>query len=853
MAVTKPIDHKQLTKEDTYLIYLAEKGISWRYGSDYDQDFINERVIPRVHKELEIIIRKGFTDYFLILGDLIMYCLDNGIAIGVGRGSAAGSIVAYCLGITEVEPLRFNLLFERFLNMERFEYPDIDTDVDWARRQEVIQYLSNKYGEDKVAQIVTFGTLSPKTLIQDVSRVLKIPAKDAEELKALVPETEKATFQDCLDSPEFVDKLLEIEGIDSRILTGISRLEGLHRHTSIHAAGVVIATKPISEIAPVYRPIGEKHKDVRPVVQYEKGEAEAVGLLKMDILGLRTVTLVDWAEKDVRKYANPDFYTRQMSLDQKEAFDIINRGDTDGIFQLEGTGITKFAMDFEVRSFDELVALISLYRPGTLDSGMADQYIKRKKGLEPVTYPHPDLEWILKDTYGVMVYQEQIMQVAGVMCGYTMGQADGLRSAVGKKNKVKIQKELSAFTKLALERGYEPDLVEYMAGLIETFGRYGFNKSHAVSYAYLTYWTAYLKAVYPACFYTALMNTANDQKVPMIVDRALAHGIELLPPDVNESGIRFSLNKNMQVRFGLANVKGIGSKFVEPLLASREANGDYRSFFDFCYRNPSIPINAKIALISSGAFDSIGTRQEILFQAKERNIAAKALDYAKYAVIEAEYQAGKAMGMVKELKPLELGQMEFDTLGYYITADPKAIIREAIAMMHGSVGKSAAELQRLGKTASLGGQLTSLHPHKTKKGDPMAFITLDDGIVKHEVTIFPDLFKKLRSVLVKNKYFFANVTISEYRGQPSMAATYLEEIDIDARQGDISVSLPTDPISAKILASWLRSLPEGQSRVKITWRDSEGFKYKLLHRRSVALTRESLDQISSLFRIKWGG
>ena len=473
---------KSYTEQDKYLLYLVELGIKERYIDllGENEDYVHAVVKPKIMYELSVIIGKGFTDYFLILADLVQYCASRDIPVGVGRGSSAGSIVAYVLGITEVEPIRFNLIFDRFLNFERNDLPDIDSDVCWARRQEVIDYLVNKYGGDNVAQILTFGTLSPKTLIQDLCRVLKVGHKMVKKLKDAVPEDEKVGVEDCIESPEFMEVMKEANKEDGRLLPAFIKLGGLHRNTSIHAGGVVISTKPIRDLAPVYKPVAKSkaNKVSRPVVQYEMQDAEAVGLLKMDLLGLRTVTLVDWAEKDVRRLVDPNFYTRKMSLEQKEAFDIINRGDTDGIFQLEGTGITKFAMDFQVQSFDELIALISLYRPGTLDSGMADSYIRRKRGQEQITYPHPDLEWVLKDTYGIMVYQEQIMQVAGVMCGYSMGQADGLRKAVGKKNKQKIEEELAKFRQYAMDpsrgtRAYDEELTNQMADLIETFGRYG--------------------------------------------------------------------------------------------------------------------------------------------------------------------------------------------------------------------------------------------------------------------------------------------------------------------------------------------------------------------------------------------
>lgn len=791
-----------ITEQARYLAFLTDRGVQKRYihkGAEY----IETVVVPRVREELRIINKMGFAEYFLILEDITTYCRSNDIALGPARGSAGGSVVSYCLGITEIDPLQFDLIFERFLNDERFSPPDIDTDVCWSRRQDVIDYIVGKYGEEHVAQIVTFGTLGVKSLLDDLGRVYGVPIKDIERVKkAIVEDGDKMTLAKALENEGFREEFEILCEQEPRMAEGMQKLEGLHRHGSIHAGGVIVASEPINTLAPTYLAKGKG----RPVVQYDMVDAEQVGLLKMDLLGLRTVTLIDWAEKDVRKWHNPNFHTRGYRLDDQEAFNIINRGDTAGIFQLEGTGITRFAQQMKVESFNDIIALLALYRPGTLDSGSADQYIKRKNGEEEVTYPHPSLEPILKDTYGIIVYQEQVMSIFRTMGGYTLGQADMARKAMGKKKKEIMDAELDKFREGARKLGYDEQTIEEVANLIETFARYGFNKSHAVAYAFLTYWTAILKARYPDCFYTAWLNVTDDgDKQGWIIDLATRAGVEILPPDINLSQGQFSVTKVNEIRFGLRAIKGMGQSFVVKTLNSREANGEFKSYYDYCHRLSSIPIDKKEAMIGAGAFDFDPNhhRAELLHNARIMNLYAK--DNKEYKhLIKTD---------IPELKPLEMGELEKEYVNFYITANPIKNIQNELKMMGADLGIKTGDLR--GKPL-VGGKITNVHKLKTKKGDEMAFVTVDDGIVSHSITMFPSIWKKFSKTMIVDEVFAFRCELGEYRGEATLQAYTAFQIDIKNRDVTVVIDVGTPtPMDIARLKMVLDGADKGNSMIKI--------------------------------------
>ena len=825
-----------ITEQARYLAFLTEKGMERRYGGENgDPEYIECVVVPRIREELRIINKMGFAEYFLILEDITSYCKTHDIPVGPGRGSAGGSVVSYCLGITEIDPLKFGLIFERFLNDERYSPPDIDTDVCWARRQDVIDYIVKKYGSDKVAQIVTFGTLSLKSLLDDLGRVYAIPQKEIDKVKSAIREDgDKMTFAKAYEQEAFAHAFRSLCLIEPRIEKAVARLEGLHRHGSIHAGGVIIATDPIMDLAPVYVPSGKG----RQVVQYEMTDAETVGLLKMDLLGLRTVTHIDWAEKLVRKWYDKDFYTRGYRLDDQEAFDIINKGDTAGIFQLEGSGITAFAQRMKVESFNDIIALLALYRPGTLDSGSAEQYIKRKNGEEPVTYPHPDLEETLKDTYGIIVYQEQVMSMFRIMAGYSLGQADMARKAMGKKKKEIMDAELEKFKAGARANGYEEAVIEEVAHLIETFARYGFNKSHAVAYAFLCYWTAVIKARYPDAFYTAWLNiTDTAEKQGWIINHLIRSGIRLLPPDVNQSVAQFTITNPQEIRFGLQAVKGVGKTMVKSIVANREIAGLFKSYADFCYRLPSVAVDKKEALICAGAFDfdTQYHRGMLLKNARIINLLAKNQEDFTEKLIPTE-----------ELRPMQMGELEKEVINFYVTFNPIHAIQDELEMMGGQVG---VPIEELPKYPLIGGRITNVHMHRTKtKGEDMAFIEIDDGHEVYSVTIFPNIWKTQCGVIIKDQMVACRCTKGSYQGKATLQADEIFKIDIENRNATLVVDMGTpNALQMAQFKMLLDSAEAGKSEVKIRMKCGD-YKFLLKSRLyNIKITDDILTGINEVF------
>jgi DNA polymerase III subunit alpha len=805
MAV-KPTQMRIESAQENYLLYMVEKGLYERYDN-YGPDTLDQVLVPRIKEELRVITNAGFTNYFLIVGDFMQWCRNNGIPLGPARGSAGGSVVAYVLGITDVDPIFHDLIFERFLNDERLAMPDIDMDLCWHRRQEALEYLVNKYGEDQVAQIVTFGTLSAKALIDDLCRVFNISKQDAKSLKSLIPDGEKIKYIDLFENEDFIEELHRVGEKEPRLIPAMMKLEGLQRHGSVHAGGIIIADRPMTQLAPTYKPPKAK----RSIVQYEMFDAEAVGLLKIDALGLRTVTQIDWAEKDVRRLYDPNFYTRGYRLDDQAAFDLINRGDCYGIFQLEGTGITRFAGEMIVESFNDIVALLALYRPGPLDSGMAQKYIDRKNGKEAVTYEHPDLEPILRDTFGIIVYQEQVMFILQKLAGFTLGQADVTRKAMGKKKKSLMDAELAKFTTGALARGYDPAVVEHMSEQIATFARYGFNKSHAVAYAYITYWTAVLKARYPVAFFAAWLNvTDKNEKKGWIMDQAARTGIGVLPPDVNESETMFTAVDDNTIRFGLSAVSGMGASFVAKTMANRNAKGPFESYWDFCLRVGSVPVDKKENLAKAGAFD-FDTKTHRGFLVKYARPLSDMSKKKKGLTAEEAYALFEDTAM---LKPLEMGELEKESVAFYITDDPIRGIQEELRMLGGSVGVEDEDLRG---QPIVGGRITNVHEMTTRKGDKMAFIDVDDGIISHSVTLFPNVWKRVKPHMVKDTFTAMRCDISQYRGKPTLQAIAVFPIDMNNRDSDLVLDLGMEP-SGMILAQTkmtLDSADEGSGSVRI--------------------------------------
>ncbi|MBX6396067.1 MAG: DNA polymerase III subunit alpha, partial [Alicyclobacillaceae bacterium] len=594
---------------DRFLRHLCEEGMRWRFGERSRPEYRE-----RLEKELDIIARMGFSSYFLIVWDFMRFSRERGIATGPGRGSAAGSLVAYVLGITDVDPVRHGLLFERFLNPERISMPDIDIDFEYERRFEVIDYVGRRYGRDRVAQIITFGTLAARAAIRDAGRVMGLPHALVDRVAKLVPGTIGITLAQALTEQPILARMRDEDQRVRTLLDVAMGLEGLPRHTSIHAAGVVIAPSALTDYVPV-----QKTAEGGIVTQYDMAALEAVGLLKMDFLGLKTLSIIertrDLAARRTGKPVKVDEEFRDP-----DTYALLGRGDTDGCFQLESAGVKHVLRELQPNQFEDIVAVISLYRPGPMEH--IQEYIGAKHGRVPVRYPHPDLEPILRDTYGIIVYQEQIMQIASRLAGFTLGQADVLRRAVGKKKRDVLQEQRAAFVAGCVAQGYEESLAHEVYDLIVRFADYGFNRSHAVAYAVLSWRTAFLKAHYPAEFLASLLTAAmsSTDKVAQYVEDACRRGIDVLPPSVHESEGDFTVTANGDIRFALGAVKHVGQAAVQAIIEARN-KGPFHSLEDFLARvdHRACHRRAVEALIRAGAFDEWGWSRRSLLEQLNRH------------------------------------------------------------------------------------------------------------------------------------------------------------------------------------------------------------------------------------------
>jgi DNA polymerase-3 subunit alpha len=590
----------------------------------------------RLEEELDMIVRTGFSGYFLVVSDFIKYAKSQSIPVGPGRGSGAGSLVAYSLKITDIDPIPFNLLFERFINPERVSMPDFDVDFCQDRRQEVIDYVVKKYGREKVAQIITFGKLLARGVIRDVGRVMGLSYGEVDAVAKLIPEELGITLEQSFERESRLRDLVSSDPRMSRLFEVARALEGLNRHASVHAAGVVITNRPLVEYCPLYAV-----EENETVVQFDKDYAEKIGLVKFDFLGLKTLTVIDNAVKFVRETQNRKgepadkfFQLELIDYSDPKVFELISAGDTDGIFQLESSGMKDLCQRVQPNSLEDITAINALYRPGPLNSGMVDDYINRKHGKTPVVYELPQLADILEETYGVIVYQEQVMRVARVLANYSLGEADILRRAMGKKKPEEMAKQRDKFLEGCKVNSIDSEKANRLFDLLAKFAEYGFNKSHSAAYGVLSYQTAFLKTYYPAEFMAALMATEmdNTDKMSQYIADSKAHAIEVLPPNVNESKKTFSVVEVVDekatekgtlvkaIRFGLEAIKGVGGVAVDAILLEREAKGPFTSFIDFCKRVTLRKVNKKVieSLISAGAFDTIAEQNRAtLFESVE--------------------------------------------------------------------------------------------------------------------------------------------------------------------------------------------------------------------------------------------
>lgn len=750
----------KIDEDITHLEYFTKKcyeGIEKRYKPEE-----YEKVKERLDYEISVIDKMGYIDYFLIVADFINYAKSQGIPVGPGRGSGAGSIAAYLIGITDIDPLKFNLIFERFLNPERVSMPDFDVDFCYERRQEVIDYVSNKYGKDHVAQIITFGTMAARAAIRDVARVLDIPYQKADSIAKLIPHNLKIKIDEALDENPELRKLYN-EDIETRRIIDISKkIEGLVRQASTHACGVVITKEPVVNYVPLYENEGQIS------TQYTMTLLEELGLLKMDFLGLRTLTVIDEAKKLIKKIKNIDVDFGEY--DDKETYKMLTLGKTLGVFQMESPGFRKMMMKMEPDSIEDIIVMISLYRPGPMDQ--IPRYIMNKNNKEHIVYTHPSLENILKPTYGCMVYQEQVMQIFRDLAGYSLGRADIVRRAMGKKKIDVMNKEREVFVEGAKKNGIDEVSANKIFDEMAEFAKYAFNKSHAAAYAVVAYQTAYLKCHYPSEFLAAYMNSfmGNQNKIPIYINESKELGIDVLRPDINDSYAKFAVIDG-KIRFALNSIKNVGENAINEIIVERKINGNYKSFIDFCQRVSGEAVNKKCieSLIKAGCFDEIEkeyNRYDLLdnfetivdgINHTRKTNYINQMDF--FGEIEQEGQSIKIEKSGRIPSSRELLEMEREMLGLYISGHPldeyKDYIKKnstvtTIELNENNQDDEEETEQNVdydGKNVAICGIFNRGRLLMTRSGKNMMFAELEDMYGTVELILFPNVYEKFERFL----------------------------------------------------------------------------------------------------------
>ena len=736
---------------EAFLRNLALKGLQEKFGPDPPKLYQE-----RLQTELSIIMKMHYASYFLIVWDFISFARKKGIPVGPGRGSAAGSLVAYCLDITEIDPIRYNLLFERFLNPERISMPDIDVDFCKDKRNEVISYVSEKYGHDHVAQIITFGTMAAKAAIRDVGRALDIPYSEVDKIAKLVPSTLNITIAEALKEEPQLKELYDTNPKVKDVLDIAMRLEGLCRHASTHAAGVVISPDPLTDYTPLYK----NPTDGTITTQFDMFAVEDIGLLKFDFLGLKTLTVI---EKTIGyiEAEGTGFSLKDIPLEDPDTYRLLSSAQTTGVFQLESSGMRDLLVKMQPSKFEDLIALVSLYRPGPLGSGMVDDFIKRKRGIIPVKYELPQLEEILNETHGVILYQEQVMRIANRLAGFTLGQADILRKAMGKKKPEEMERQKEAFISGASAHGITEKKAQRIYDLMAFFAGYGFNKSHSAAYAYLTYQTAFLKCHFPIAFMAATLSADMDstEKIVKSISECRSMEINILPPDINESGSEFKVIGNA-IRFGLEAVKGVGSAAIESILEMRAKDGPFKSLNEFLQRTDSKKVNRKVieSLVKAGAFDLLGVHRAEGMDLIER---PNGLTGAPSLFGQQDFFSSGAKSETEKWNEMELLRYEKEALGFYISGHPLAKYRYSIDSKGSRRIREIEEIPDKHEV-QVAGIIGGLKRIKTKgKVETMAYLALEDEEGTMEVLVFPDLYKNVAALLSKERLVMVKGTIDK--------------------------------------------------------------------------------------------
>lgn len=760
-----------------YLLHLCTEGLKKRYASASKEEY--EKLKERLDYELSVIKNMGFIDYFLIVWDFINYAKRNGIAVGPGRGSAAGSIVAYTLEITDIDPIKYDLLFERFLNPERVSMPDIDVDFCMERRGEVIEYVIEKYGKEKVSQIVTFGTLAAKGVIRDVGRVLDMPYAEVDAIAKMIPNELNITLEKALKMNPMLKESYDNNSQIKYLIDMSMRLEGLPRHTSMHAAGVLISSKAVDEFVPLSRA-----SDGTITTQYIMTTLEELGLLKMDFLGLRTLTVIQNAVRMIKKSQNIDLDLKNADYSDKAVYELIGSGKTEGIFQLESAGMKNFMKELKPDNIDDIIAGIALYRPGPMD--FIPQYIEGKNNAENITYDCPQLEHILKPTYGCIVYQEQVMQIVRDLAGYSLGRSDLLRRAMSKKKESVMQKERHNFVygneeegiPGCIKNGISEEIANKIYDKMIDFAKYAFNKSHAAAYAVVAYETAYLKHYYPVEFMAALMTSfiENSSKVSQYIVICKNMGIDILPPDINKGERDFSVEDG-KIRYGLSALKSIGKGVIDSIVEERNERGEFTSLNDFVVRLTGKEVNKRTieSFIKAGAFDSFGLKRRQLMMIyvqvvdsitkdKKNNMAGQ-MTLFDFASEEDKQDYEIQVPDVAEFTKLELLAFEKEVIGVYVSGHPleeyMSLWKKKVTIVSTDFVSEDDDMKvKDGNRETIGGIVTSVTMKSTKSNKVMAFFTLEDIYGTVEVIVFPKDFEKYRFVLKEDERLFVTGRVS---------------------------------------------------------------------------------------------
>lgn len=826
----------EMTTED-FLVMKSREGLEERLEFLFPDAAVRAEKRPeydeRLEIELNVINQMGFPGYFLIVMEFIQWSKDNDVPVGPGRGSGAGSLVAYALKITDLDPLEFDLLFERFLNPERVSMPDFDVDFCMEKRDLVIEHVAEVYGRKAVSQIITFGTMAAKAVVRDVGRVLGHPYGFVDRISKLIPPEPGMTLEKAFAAEPQLPEIYEADEEVKALIDMARKLEGVTRNAGKHAGGVVIAPTQITDFAPLYCDENGNF----PVTQFDKNDVEYAGLVKFDFLGLRTLTIIDWALAMInarrKKQGEPPIDIAAIPLDDKKSFDMLQRSETTAVFQLESRGMKDLIKRLKPDSFEDMIALVALFRPGPLQSGMVDNFIDRKHGREAISYPdiqwqHESLKPVLEPTYGIILYQEQVMQIAQVLAGYSLGGADMLRRAMGKKNPVEMAKQRGGFEDGAKSRGIEGELAVKIFDLVEKFAGYGFNKSHSAAYALVSYQTLWLKAHYPAEFMAAVMTADmdNTEKVVGLVDECWRMGLKVLPPDINSGQYQFHVNDDGEIVYGIGAIKGVGEGPIEAIIEARNEGGYFRELFDLCARTDTKKLNRRVLekLVMSGAFDRLGPHRAALMsalpealKAADQHAKAEAIGQADMFGVLAEEPAHieKSYADIKRWPEQVQLDGERETLGLYLTGHPiNQYLKEIERYVGGMRLKDMHPTDR-GKMTMAVGLVVAARVMVTKRGNRIGICTLDDRSGRLEVMLFTDALEKFQHLLEKDRILIVSgqVSFDDFSGGLKMTARDVMDID-EAREKyarGLAISLTDRQIDDQLLNRLRQSLEPHRS------------------------------------------